>query len=686
MIYTEKRFGRAIRRKADRARDQGDFRTAASLFEAFLQFEPDNAAIHVQCAHMYKEAHDLVAAEQHYQCALKLTPDDADLALQLGHFEKMLGRYDRAADFYAKAAATDPALATAAIELENLKKSKPWAFEAIPSQESERDVVAVEEPEVFGRPRGGFISPELLPVGRDDLLLDFREEFVLTRLGRGQRTRWADCATLRGVDAIRGHIFSRAPLFSIDIYIGGQLVGEFPLIQAPLRRARHPGIAKYIFNAWIDVTELKRGRVEVVMSVKGLTGNFREGIEWRRDQAVVAEPIPVADYGYSDGVLPLAPDDGRSLEERINAAPSIVHPSSTRGFPAKLDAILILRTDQLGDMVVSVPALRRLREIAPGAKLVGLLTAANAALARTLDVFDDIIVIDFPDDLAHRRRVMSLSEQVRLRQLLEPYRFDLAIDLAVSGVSNKLMTLSGATYTMGFGLGNARWMTMGIDIATHDVGSNNDIMQHSARTRLLVEALGVWLESGAQVVRRTDLDPAVLVPYGIAPGERFALIHSGARISFSRWPHYATLAARIHRELGIKVVFLADGPNEQDGALADLIADGRVVYMDGKIPFDHFDALASFCSVFVGNDSGPKHLASLRGAKVVSIHSARTNWKEWGQELGGVIISRKVPCAGCSIHHEPEECGKDFACVRSIKLEEVLNEVRRIVNVTGDGD
>ena len=71
-------------------------------------------------------------------------------------------------------------------------------------------------------------------------------------------------------------------------------------------------------------------------------------------------------------------------------------------------------------------------------------------------------------------------------------------------------------------------------------------------------------------------------------------------------------------------------------------------------------------------------MASLRGAPVVSIHSSRINWSEWGQEQTGVIISRKVPCAGCTIYHDPEDCGKDYACM-NIGLEDVYAAVRRYV-------
>jgi len=46
-----------------------------------------------------------------------------------------------------------------------------------------------------------------------------------------------------------------------------------------------------------------------------------------------------------------------------------------------------------------------------------------------------------------------------------------------------------------------------------------------------------------------------------------------------------------------------------------------------------------------------------------------------GQELSGVIISRKVPCAGCGIDYDVDECGKDYACIVKISPEEVFDTV-----------
>jgi ADP-heptose:LPS heptosyltransferase len=156
------------------------------------------------------------------------------------------------------------------------------------------------------------------------------------------------------------------------------------------------------------------------------------------------------------------------------------------------------------------------------------------------------------------------------------------------------------------------------------------------------------------------------------------VLHTGARIVWSRWKHYAELAERLVAETDLKIVLFADDPATKAKLSPELLASGRLIVLERQLPFDDFDALLSFAAIYVGNDSGPKHLASLRGTPTVSIHSSRINWSEWGQEHSGVIISRKMPCAGCHIYHDPEECGKDYACM-DIKLGEVYEAVRRYV-------
>lgn len=102
---------RALRRKADAARDAKEFGAAAGFYAQALRLDPANAELHVQAGHMFKEAGQFDQAEAHYREAERRMPDDPDLHLQFGHFYKRAGRIPEAVAAYRAAAtlSSDPA-------------------------------------------------------------------------------------------------------------------------------------------------------------------------------------------------------------------------------------------------------------------------------------------------------------------------------------------------------------------------------------------------------------------------------------------------------------------------------------------------------------------------------------------------------------------------------------------------
>jgi ADP-heptose:LPS heptosyltransferase len=653
-----------IIRDANNARDAREYRRAALLYEKALRLSPNDAAIHIQCGHMFKEAGDLASAEPHYLWAKKLTPSDPDLALQLGHFHKVAGRLKEAERSYRRAMELDPAWPEPAIQLAILYRLYRWR----------NHTKAIEK---------GLV-PEISPLPPESQLQYYAEEVTVRSLGRRERTRWGMHNTLRGVDAIRGFCISATPIVELRGTLNGVRFYSGTVQEGlPLKyEIYNKNKRKYVFNVWHDFSRLTEGLYNLQLEFVDENGELRV----RREEIVVGTPLPEADFPDSDSIISLRETDCRSVDDQINSRPSVVRSPKSALFAEPPRNVLILRTDQLGDMVASIPAMRRLRELLPTAHFVGLLTSSNSDLAATLNLFDEIIVVDFPDDKVERRRIMPLSAQEELRKRLEPYRFDLALDLADSGVSRPLLLLSGARFLYGFYDREWPWLSAGFEGNSHDPKNYAEIVPHSTKVLAMVERLGAMLNSKAQVVRRADLTRERLAAYGISDSDRFAVLHTGGR-GLSRWPRYCALASRILEETDLKVILLADDTESREQLTKDLHSSERFRLLEGTLRFDDLDALLSFCTVFVGNDSGPKHLAALRGSKVISIHSGRTNWLEWGQEIDGLIISRKVPCVGCLLYlDDAGECGKDLACVTNISIDEVLGAVTKILQPSLDHD
>ena len=649
------RKNREIIRLANRARDSKKYLQAAILYEEALRLAPDNAAIHIQCGHMFKEAGDLASAEPHYLQAKQLTPDDPDLALQLGHFHKVAGRLNEAELSYKRAIELDPTWTEPAMQLAMLYRTG-WRND------------------LKGLDKG--LAPELAPQPPQRKLHYHGEGIAIRSLGRRERTRWGVRNTLRGIEAIRGVCISTTPIVELRAtlegiqFYRGTLQEGYPLHGEEYNHVKR----KYVFNIWYDFSHFSEGLYNLQLQFF----NENDGRLVKAEQIAVGSPLREDQYPNSDRLVSVSAADHRSLEEQINSRPSMIRPAKRTRFATPPRTVLIQRVDQLGDMIVSIPALRRLRKLLPRARLVGLLSPANAELAETLNLFDEVIPIDFPEDEWERRRVMTLEQQHELRQRLAPFKFDAAIDLAEDNVSRPLLLLSGAPFLFGFKDDNSPWLSACYEGYTRDPVNGLEEIPHTAKLLGLVEWFGALIGTHSEIVRREDLSKDRLAPYGLSE-DRFAVLHTGARLKFSRWPYYDKLASMVLEKTDLKVVMMSEDPLMRTTLPLELTASGRFQLFDERLPFDDFDALLSFCTVFVGNDSGPSHLASLRGANVVNVFLARHNWNEWGHENNGYIISRRVPCAGCNVHHDPEECGKRFACILNITPEEVFRTVMEFV-------
>jgi tetratricopeptide (TPR) repeat protein len=179
-------------RKANAARDARQYGKAAVLYERALGLVPDDAAIHIQCGHMFKEAGELAKAEPHYLRAKQLTPEDADLALQLGHFYKVAGRPKEAELAYKRAIELDPRWPEPATQLAELYQIG-WRGHV---------TGRAGEGNSFGS-SSDWLLPELAPVPPQSRLHSHAEEISIRWIGRKERTQWGGIrSTIRGVDAI----------------------------------------------------------------------------------------------------------------------------------------------------------------------------------------------------------------------------------------------------------------------------------------------------------------------------------------------------------------------------------------------------------------------------------------------------------------------------------------------------
>ena len=173
----------------------------------------------------------------------------------------------------------------------------------------------------------------------------------------------------------------------------------------------------------------------------------------------------------------------------------------------------------------------------------------------------------------------------------------------------------------------------------------------------------------------------------ISPGMPYAVIHPGGKYFTKRWSieKFAALARWLRNKHGIEPVFSAGrGETEIVGALRTQC--GLEFTLMDSLDLRRLIALIAGTRIFIGNDSGPTHIATATGRPVVAIFgsSSSVHWRPW--QTAHRVVQNDFPCNPCA----GDRCYA-FAeprCILSVTLEQVqqacttlLAEIARVSDV-----
>jgi ADP-heptose:LPS heptosyltransferase len=358
----------------------------------------------------------------------------------------------------------------------------------------------------------------------------------------------------------------------------------------------------------------------------------------------------------------------------------------------EIKRILVVKLDHLGDFLTSVPALQRLRELFPHAHVTMLCCKAVGDFARAMGAVDAFIAFEF----FHARSslgVMALGTDdfTKLQARLEPEEFDLAIDLRKHLETRELLRYTGARFLAGYNsMGRFDWLDIALEWA---VDQSMQAKLNHVRDDLLnlVEAIAT--------ASSPDCGESLLVTAKRDEGRAFlpretqhllerpvVCVHPGVGSAMRQWPprHFAQLIDMFVANCGVSVVLIG-GPDEQDIAeqiLASVAEPATVCSLVGRVRLTDLPAVIAACELFVGNDSGPKHMAAALGVPTIGIHSGSVDATEWAP-LGkrAVAIRRKMTCSPCYLV-SPEDCHRRLECLTGLEPAVVFAACMRYLGFT----
>jgi heptosyltransferase-2/heptosyltransferase-3 len=349
--------------------------------------------------------------------------------------------------------------------------------------------------------------------------------------------------------------------------------------------------------------------------------------------------------------------------------------------------ILVIRPDHLGDLLFATPALHLLRQRFPAAHIAALLGPWGApVLANSRDV-DEILTCPFPGFtrqpasglLAPYRLLSGLARQLRDQQ------FDTALILRFDHWWGAwLAAAAGVPKRIGFDIGETRpFLTQAVAYALgrHEVAQNLALVQDVTGDA----APGVeQLEPGKPRLRFEVGDGAeqaagtLLARLGDQP---LIAIHPGSGALVKRWrtEAWAELASQLCEQYSAQVVFTGTA------AEAALIEPIRValngcelaagpISLAGQTNLSTLAAVYRRCSLIIGPDSGPLHLAVAMGTPTVHLYGPvdQATFGPWGAPERHRVVISNWSCVPCNHLDWPVEAEPEHGCVRDIAVAQVL--------------
>jgi ADP-heptose:LPS heptosyltransferase/tetratricopeptide (TPR) repeat protein len=627
-----------------------------------------DAHLMMELSILCKHAGDWAGARKLVERALRLRPNDVAFQIEYGILTKTLGDFAAASAMFKKVLARQPdheaaarELAAVARETLDVTEIAEFArlsplFGQLTSAMRRRDTIVetLAAPTVFPVAPQWSFGPERLEV--------LQVGSLKARIGEAEMPR------LAGVVAIRARVVSAEAVVGLRVRLDGRTVDY---VKPSLAGTDGAGLSMFYFNSWINTVDLPRGKTELQLYAELKSS----GYSTFETLVLVDDPLPDEDYPESDSfVIGVPSAHGQDLVDAVGDLPSSVRESNRRAFVRPPKSILVVRLDQLGDLAASLAAMRRLSEMFPDAELEALVTPANEALVKSTHIFDSVTCVEFPYDHATRRRHLSRIDEAMLRNRYRTRTFDLAVDLSPGKDSRPVLKLVNAAFRAGFKPAEFDFLDFGVELITRDPLNRKHNISHTAMVNALVEAIGAAVAPPPERFAPPESSRFHLARYDLQPNA-YVAIHSGARLQIKRWPieDYVELAQLIRERTKRPVVFIADAALPAAAGEA-LRQDEGVTLFEGPMPFEVLDAVVGNARLFIGNDTGPKHLAAVRGVFTVSVHMGQVNWNEWGQDGEGVIVSRRVPCCGCGVE-DVTECGKALACLTQIRPDAVADVV-----------
>lgn len=299
-----------------------------------------------------------------------------------------------------------------------------------------------------------------------------------------------------------------------------------------------------------------------------------------------------------------------------------------------ISKILAVRNDRLGEFLLTLPAIRALKQYYSNAKLSLVVGPSVEDLAKAIGFVDEVIPWE--------NKKHSFFEMLAFSKKLKANNFDLCVIFNPTKEFNIISLLADIPERLGY---DRKWGFL----LTQKIEDKKDLaLKHEVEYNLdLVGAMGITTQDKALALKidETKAD-SILERAGIKRGEDLVALHPWTSDITKQWPknYFVELSKRLVAKWGIKTVIAGGIENLDESKALFSNLSGKIINLTGKTTLLELAALLKKCRFLISADSGPVHLAQCVNTPVIVIFRndiVGKNAKRWGPwGTGNIVIER----------------------------------------------
>ncbi|MFH0840352.1 MAG: lipopolysaccharide heptosyltransferase II [Candidatus Omnitrophota bacterium] len=337
--------------------------------------------------------------------------------------------------------------------------------------------------------------------------------------------------------------------------------------------------------------------------------------------------------------------------------------------------ILLIRTDRIGDVVLSTPAIKAVRDAYPSAYIAVMVRPYARGIVEGNPYLNEVIIYD--KDSAHKSFLATLFFGLALRKK----HFDTALILHPTNRAHIIVFLAGIPNRIGLDRKMAGLLTKRIKDKKflgekHELDYTLDVLKYIGITAKDKRPYVPVKESAENSIN------IKLAREGYKSNVPLIAVHPGASCPSKRWPaeRFAALIDRLKERYNFQAVLISGPADLKD---AEALLKGlktELLDLSGKTSVSELAALFKKCALFISNDSGPVHIASAVGTPCVVIFGRKQpglSPKRWGPTgEKDMFLHKDAGCKVCLAHN----CENGFKCLKMITTDDVFGAVSKMIN------